>query len=78
LGIHHAGADVDDLPDTGLGGEIPYRPLQESAVLPGYGPDFGQYPQDRRRRFPVDHVVVFAAEVVVIHAGRVWPACIDL
>jgi hypothetical protein len=34
----NAGADIDDLPDTGLADQEPHCPLQESPVLPCHRP----------------------------------------
>ena len=65
------GADVQELADAGLGGQVPGRPAEEGAV--GAHPE----PQARRRGqhalggLPVGGEVVLAAEPVVVDPGRV-------
>jgi hypothetical protein len=62
------GPDVQELPDPGLGYQVPDRPAQERPVLPGPGPGVRrrfQQPGDGR---PVGFKVVLAAE-----QGRRFP-----
>jgi hypothetical protein len=56
-----AGADVQELPDPGVGGEVADGPAEKRAVRVGAG---GQVRVDLKRRFgdrPVGGVIVLAA-----------------
>jgi len=65
------GADVKELPDADLIGQVPDHAHQELAVLDRRGPHHAarHHRDDSLRGGPVGRVVVLAAEVVVIHPG---------
>ena len=72
-----AGAEVEELPDPGVGGEVadgaaeerPVRPRAEGQVRPGL--------ERRVGGGPVGGVIVLAAEQVVIHPGVVRDAGVE-
>jgi hypothetical protein len=77
-GRGNAGADVDELRYPRLAGQEPHRPLHERAVGPRDGAYFRKGAQDLADGFPVSGIVVPAAQIGVIHAGRMRPTRIDL
>ncbi len=70
-------ADVDELCDVGLLGEVVQRPRQEAAVLLGGTRHVRGCGEDFARRLAVHRVVVFSAQVVVEHPGHVGPLGAD-
>src|SRR5207248_8181012 len=72
------GADVQPLPDAVLLGEDAGGAVHEGAVLPGADEDARVGRRDGLGGLLVDVEVVLAAEVVVVHAGGVGPAGVDV
>src|SRR5690606_8723502 len=72
------GADIEELPDTHLAGQIPHRPDQERAVGPGelHGERIDLL--DLIPDLPVDRVVVLAAQPVVPDPGGLGHRSVDL
>ena len=56
-----AGPDVEELPDTRLGRQVPDRASEERAVLAGRDADGGVGRQDLVRRFAVGGEVILPA-----------------
>jgi hypothetical protein len=71
-------ADVDDLPYPCLADQEPHGPLQECPVGPRGVTYFWCGAQHQTDGFPVHGIVVFTAEICVIHARWVRPARVDL
>jgi len=71
------GADVNELPYPGLGGQEPDRPLQERPVGTAIARTSGNRaaPAGRRR---VNRIIVLASQVSVIHPGRMRPGRVNL
>ena len=59
------GADVQELPDARLAGQVPDRPPQEGPVRPGLGHDARQHRRNLVASLPVGRVVVRAAQPVI-------------
>jgi hypothetical protein len=72
------GADVEELPDAGLRGQVPDGPAEERAVLPRSGAHPGHGRHHLVGHLPVRREVILAAQVVVIQASRMRPGGIDL
>ena len=64
------GADVDELPQPGLGGQPRGRPLMEAAVRPGRVAQRGQALPQCLGGLTVHLEVVVTAQVVVVETGR--------
>jgi len=64
-----AGADVEELPDPGLAGQVLDRAAQERPVGPHPGQDVRVGLQRLLSGLPVGGEVVLAAQLVVVHAG---------
>jgi hypothetical protein len=62
-----AGADIEELADARLAGQVPDGPGQEVPVIPRCSRRAGQGRRERLRGFPVHRVVVLPAEVVVVN-----------
>ena len=65
--------DVHELADAALGGEVADGALEELAVLQCRERDVRRCPEHEPGRFAVGRVIVFPAEVIVVHAGDAWP-----
>ena len=76
-GAGQAGADVQELPDPGLGGQVPHGPVEERPVLPGGGAHRGPGAQHLAGRLPVGREVVFPAQEVVVDPGGMRPGHVD-
>jgi hypothetical protein len=72
-----AGADVEELPDAGLPGQVPHRPGQELAVGLHRLRQLRIRLQGQLARLAVGGEVVLAAEPVVVDPCRVRPAGVD-
>jgi hypothetical protein len=64
------GADVDELADTALGRQMAHYPGQERPVRPRPGHHLRAAADHFLGGFPVGLIVVFAAQPVAIHPGR--------
>jgi hypothetical protein len=78
VGGGNAGADVEELADAGLAGQIPHRPGQERAVPTHALYHVRVFPHGGLGSCPVGGEVVLSAEPVVIDAGDMRDAGIDL
>ena len=79
--VTHAGqsrADVEELRDARVGGQVPDGAAEERPVLPRRRPHRRPRQQRLVSRLPVSGKVVLAAEEVVVHPGRVRLGHIDL
>jgi hypothetical protein len=63
--------DVEELADTGLGGQVPHHPGQKRAVRPRAGDHLGAFPHYLLRCDAVGGEVVLPAEPVPVDPGRV-------
>ena len=72
-----AGADVEELPDPGLGGQEPHHPGEERAVGSHRGDDAGVGLDHRVAGRAVGGEVVLAAQPIVMHPGAVGHAGVD-
>jgi hypothetical protein len=72
-----AGADVEELADAGLGGQVTDGPAEERAVGPHVGRDPRPDGNDLLGGFPVGGEIVLAAQPVVVDPGRVGHAGVD-
>ena len=72
-----AGADVEELPDPGLGGQEPHHPGEERSVGAHRGDDAGVGLEHRVAGRAVGGEVVLAAQPIVMHPGAVGHAGID-
>jgi hypothetical protein len=70
----HAGADVEELADAGLGDQVARGAGQEGAVGPGGGDNVRVDPHGLLGGFPVRGEVVLAAQQVVVDPGDVRDA----
>jgi hypothetical protein len=71
LGSRQPSADVEELANTALGGQIPNYPGQKRPVRPGSRHYLGAVTDHLFRNMTVGRVVVFAAQPVRIHPGGV-------
>jgi hypothetical protein len=71
-----AGADVQELPDARLGGQVPGGHPQEGAVGQRLSPGLRDQSHDLLGSCPVSGEIVLAAEVVVIHPRHVGNRCV--
>ncbi|GFJ77498.1 hypothetical protein Phou_016780 [Phytohabitans houttuyneae] len=71
------GADVEVLVDSGVRGQVGDGPVHEASVFLGGGADVWEGFGDLVGGFAVGGDVVFAAEPVVVAAGRVRPGGVD-
>jgi hypothetical protein len=74
---HQAGANVEELPDPGVGGQELNRPAQERAVGPDGGQDagLGRFRKKWLRPVPGKRLQAVTWPDVVLcsaHGGRVW------
>jgi hypothetical protein len=73
-----AGADVEELPNAGLGRQVAHRATQERTVR-AHGEDQVRIGLESLvARVPVDLVIVLAAQPVVVHPGHVGHAGVQL
>src|SRR5205823_14745369 len=77
VGRRQAGADVEELPDPGLAGQVAHGPGEEPALQPGDVGDAREHLQDRVADLAVGREVVLAAQQVVPHPGRVRGAGVE-
>src|ERR1700722_4052227 len=73
-----AGTNIDKLADTGVGSQKIHRSPQKGPVRPARLANVRQIGHYFIAGLPVSRVIVFAAEQVVINAGRTWnigPEC---
>ena len=61
VGRGQAGADVEELPDPGLAGQVAHRPAEEPALQPGDMGDAREHLQDHVADLAVGREVVLAA-----------------
>jgi hypothetical protein len=73
-----AGADVEELPDPGFRRQEPHGPAEEAAVLAQPGAPGGPGRQRLVGDGAVGGEVVLAADVVVVHPGRMRLGYVDL
>ena len=73
-----AGANVNELPYPRLPGQEPHRPLHKRPVRPCHATYFRKGAQHLPDSFAVNGIVVLAAEVSVVHPGRVRSGGVDL
>src|SRR5699024_11944218 len=66
-----AGADVEELTYTALGGQETHRAAQEGPILHRHLADHRQDGQDLIPHLPVDGIIVFSSEPMVVNACRV-------
>ena len=72
-----AAAEVEKLPDSALGGEIPDHPAEKRPVVARYCPDVRNRVQELPGRIPVGAEIVFPAEQVIINPGDIRRAGIN-
>ena len=77
-GGRDAGADIQELPDGGLGGQVPGRPAEEGPVGAHPVAQPGRRGQHALGRLPVGGEVILAAQPVVVDAGLVGVPGIEL
>jgi hypothetical protein len=77
LGGRQAGADVQELADAGLAGQVADRPAEKCPVGAGLLDDARQHLHDLLTDLPVDREVVLAAEPVVPDARGVRPGFVQ-
>jgi len=73
-----ARADVEELPDAGLAGQVPNGPAEKGPVGPHDGPHVGVHRDHCAGGVLVGPEVVAAAQPVVVHAGDVRLGGVDL
>jgi hypothetical protein len=78
VGGRQAGADVEELPDPGLAGQVTDRADQETALHMGDIGDVGKHPQDHVADLAVGREVILAAQQVIPDPGRVRDASVKL
>ena len=78
VGGGDAGADVKELPNAGLAGQVPHGPGQERPVSPHALHHVRVFPHGGLGGGPVRGEVVLAAEPVIVDAGNVGDAGVDL
>lgn len=66
VGGRQAGADVEELPDTGLLGQVTDGPPEQAPILHCHDPDGREELGDLVAGLPVGREVVLAAEQVVV------------
>jgi hypothetical protein len=69
-GGRQPGADIEELPDAGLFGQVFDRPAKERAVLARSGADRGESGQYLVRGFAVGREVILPAWAVVVHRAE--------
>ena len=77
-GHRQPGADVQELADAALGGQVTHHPGQERPVRPHVGHDPRVGGDRLLGRLPVRGEVVLTAQPVVVDPGRVSMAGIEL
>ena len=78
VGGRQSGADVQELADACLAGQVPDRTAQERPVSTGETGYVREHRHDLVTDGAVDRVVVLAAQPVVPDPGRVRHGCVDL
>jgi hypothetical protein len=76
-GGRDAGPDVQELRDAPFRGQVADGAVEEAAVGDGNVADFGSDGQDLVRNLAVGLPVILAAQVIVVHPGRVRPGDVD-
>ena len=77
-GHRQPGADVEELPDATLAGQVPHDPGQERPVRPHVGLDPRVGGDRLLGRLPVGGEIILAAQPVVVDPGRVGVPGIEL
>src|SRR5882724_10963058 len=72
-----ATADIEELADPLLGGQVAHGPLHEQAVLPREHPDGRPGLLGTPSKLPVLLEIVLATQVIVVCAGRMRDARVD-
>jgi hypothetical protein len=78
VGGRQARSDIEELPDTRLGREVPDRAAEETALLTRPDPDGWPLLKHLVRRLAISREVVLPAKVVIVNPGRVRPGGVNL